>query len=314
MHITILGGGSWGTALAVHLAKKKHNLTIWEFFDHQAKEMQEKRECPLLPGVHLAENITVSSDMALTLANAELVFIVVPSDKVAATLEKAKAYLKSQPLLICSKGLASGARLLSEIIAEKVPNRLFFWYGPTHAEEVGRGMFSGIVLAGGQGKENLKEELESPSLKVDLSEDIIGVQIAAALKNILAVFVGILDGMGLGDNAKAYIMTKGLAEIMEVGISLGAKRETFYGLAGMGDVIVTCLSEHSRNFRVGREIGRGRKLPEILAEMKMVAEGIIAAEYIPLLEQKCNQQLPLLHGIHGILFEGKDPTRVLEEL
>ena len=296
------------------MAKNKHILTIWEFFDHQAREMQQKRECPLLPGVHLLDAITVSSDMTLTLANAELVLIVVPSDKVEATLEKAKAYLKSQPLIICSKGFASGPKLLSEVVREKVSNPLFFLYGPTHAEEVGKGMFSGIVLAGGHGKEGLKKELESPALKVDLSDDVVGVQVAAALKNILAVFVGVLDGMGLGDNAKAYVMTKGLAEITIVGIAFGARQETFYGLAGMGDVIVTCMSEHSRNFRVGREIGKGRRLDAVLAEMKMVAEGIIAAKYIPLLEQKCPQPLPLLHGIHGILFECKNATRILEEL
>ncbi len=314
MNITILGGGSWGTALAVHLAKKKHIVTIWEFFDHQAKEMQENRECPLLPGVHLLENITVSSDMASTLSTAELVLVVVPSDKVESTLEKAKLYLKSQPLIICSKGFASGTKLLSEVVREKVLNPLFFLYGPTHAEEVGKGILSGIVLAGGQGKEGLQKELESSLFKVDLSDDVIGVQIAAALKNILAVFVGILDGMGLGDNAKAYIMTKGIAEITDVGISFGARQETFYGLAGIGDVIVTCLSEHSRNFRVGREIGRGRKLDEVLAETKMVAEGIIAAQHIPALEQRCTKPLPLLHGIRGILFEGKNPMKILEEL
>lgn len=314
MNITILGGGSWGTALAVHLVKKKHIVTIWEFFDHQAKEMQEKRECPLLPGVHLPENITVSSDMASTLSKAELVLMVVPSDKVESTIEKAKLYLSSQPLIICSKGFAGGTKLLSEVVREKVSNPLFFLYGPTHAEEVGKGMLSGIVLAGGKGKESLQKELESSIFKIDVSDDIVGVQIAAALKNILAVFVGILDGMGLGDNAKAYIMTKGIAEITDVGISFGACRETFYGLAGIGDVIVTCLSEHSRNFRVGREIGRGRKLDEVLAETKMVAEGIIAAQHILALEQRCMKPLPLLHGIHGILFEGKNPMTVLEEL
>ncbi len=302
MHIAILGGGSWGTALAVHLAKKKHQIKLWEFFEQQAQQMQEKRECPLLPGVQLSDNITISSDLAFTLGGAELVLVVVPSDKVESTLEKANAYLKVQPLILCSKGFASGTRLLSEITHEKISNPLFFLYGPTHAEEVGKGLLSGIVLAGGEGKEKLQQEFESDLLKVELSDDIIGVQVAAALKNIVALAVGIASGLGMGDNAKAFIITKGYAEIRQVGMAWGAKDETFHGLAGIGDIIVTCLSVHSRNFRVGRELGKGRKLSEIMAEMKMVAEGVTSAKAVPALKEKFGLELPLMSAVHGILY------------
>lgn len=308
MNITILGGGSWGTALAVHLAKKKHQIKLWEFFDQQAQQMQETRECPLLPGVQLPGNITISSDMAFTLEDTEQVLIVVPSDKVESTLEKAKIHLKSQPLILCSKGFASGNRLISEIVHEKIVNPLFFLYGPTHAEEVGRGLLSGIVLAGGEGKEKLKQEFESEFLKVELSDDIIGVQVAAALKNIVALAVGIASGLGMGDNAKAFIITKGYAEIRQVGMAWGAKDETFHGLAGIGDIIVTCLSEHSRNFRVGRELGKGRKLADIMAEMKMVAEGVTTVQVIPVLKKKFGLELPLLTAVYGIVHEEKMTT------
>lgn len=305
MHLTILGGGSWGTALAVHLAKKKHQIKLWEFFEQQARDMQEKRECPLLPGVSLSDNITISSDMPSTLEGAELVMVVVPSDKVESTLEKAKVHLQTQPIILCSKGFASGNRLLSDVVQEKISNLLFFLYGPTHAEEVGRGLLSGIVLAGGMGKEKLKQEFESDLLKVELSDDIIGVQVAAALKNIVALAVGMVDGLGLGDNATAYIMTKGYAEIRQIGLAWGGKDETFHGLAGIGDIIVTCLSEHSRNFRVGRELGKGRKLAEILAEMKMVAEGVTTAQVVPVLKQRFGLELPLLSKMYGILYSDK---------
>lgn len=314
MHITILGGGSWGTALAVHLAKKKHQIQLWEFFEQQAKEMQEKRECPLLSGVILPENIIISSNMESMLRDTELVLLVVPSDKVESTLEKAKSYLKLQPVILCSKGFASGNRLLSDVVQEKISNPLFFLYGPTHAEEVGRGLLSGIVLAGGEGKDKLKREFESEVLKVELSNDIIGVQVAAALKNIVALAVGMVDGLGLGDNATAYIMTKGYAEIRQIGMAWGGKDETFHGLAGIGDIIVTCLSEHSRNFRVGRELGKGRKLAEILAEMKMVAEGVTSAKAVPVLKERFGLQLPLLTAVYGVVQEGKDAKELCEKI
>ncbi|MBI2152050.1 NAD(P)H-dependent glycerol-3-phosphate dehydrogenase [Candidatus Woesearchaeota archaeon] len=277
MKISIIGGGSWGSALAVHLAKKNHHLKVWEFFKEQADEMQEQRFCRLLPGVKLSENIFVSSEIEKAVADTELVLLVVPSDKVEQTLDKIAPLLENQPVVVCSKGLASGLRLLSDVVEAKVKGNVYCLYGPTHAEEVCKGMFSGIVLAGKKGPERkqIKKALESLELRVDISDDRIGLQVCAALKNILAVFVGVLDGMQLGDNAKAYIMTKGLAEITLVGKKWGAKDKTFHGLAGMGDLIVTCSSKHSRNRHV---------------------------------------KLPLISGLHGILFKGKDPKDVLKEI
>lgn len=315
MEISILGGGSWGSALAVHLAKKDHNVFVWEFFEAQAHEMQQKRACKLLPSVRLPENIFISSKIDDVFAQGcDIVLLVVPSDKIENTIEMAKKYLTGQSIVICSKGFAKGLRLLSEIVAEKVQGEVYCLYGPTHAEEVGQGMFSGIVLAGGTGKEKLQAAFESNFLKVDLSDDIIGVQVCAALKNILAVFVGVLDGMNLGDNAKAFVMTKGLEEIKEIGMAWGAQEKTFLGLAGMGDVIVTCTSTHSRNRFVGQEIGKGKPLEEILKGMAMVAEGVTTTKFIPQLQQRFSLKLPLFQGLYDILFTGKKPEQVLKAL
>lgn len=314
MKISILGGGSWGTALAVHLAKKDYQIKVWEFFEEQAKEMQEERVCKLLPEAKLPENILVSSKMEMVLNDFELLLIVVPSDKVETTINNATKFIEDQAVIICSKGFASDLRLLSDVVKEKVRGKVYCLYGPTHAEEVCKGMFSGIVLAGGKGKEGLKEIVESENLRVDLSDDLVGVQVAAALKNILAVFVGVLDGMGLGDNAKAYIMTKGLEEIKQVGLKWGAREETFSGLAGIGDIIVTCTSKHSRNRSVGEEVGRGRKLDEITKEMAMVAEGVTTLKEAIRLKGKFGLELPLISGLYEILFEGKDSQEVLKRI
>lgn len=314
MNIAILGGGSWGTALAVHLAKKGHSIKIWEFLKEQAQKMQQEKLCPLLPEVKLSSKIFVSAEMREVLTNPDFILVVVPSDKVEKTIDNASKFLGSQPIIICSKGFTDDGCLLSEMVQKKVTGSVYGLYGPTHAEEVCQGLFSGIVLAGPVGKENLKQELESDALKVDLSDDLVGVQVCAALKNILAVFVGILDGRNLGDNAKAYVMTKGLAEIKQIGLCWGAQEKTFDGLAGIGDVIVTCMSKHSRNRHIGQEVGKGRKLDDVIAEMKMVAEGITAVKNAYLLEKKFGLQLPLITGIYQILFEDRDVDEVLKKI
>ncbi len=316
MEIAILGGGSWGSALAITLAKNNHEVRIWEFFQEQAEEMQQKRVCKLLPDASLPENIFISHKIEEVLLDSELVLLVVPSDKVEATVVKAKHLFSHQPVVLCSKGFGEGLQLLSESLQKQVAGNVYCLYGPTHAEEVCKGMFSGIVLAGKDIKERqqIQEALSSDSFKVEVSTDIVGVQICAALKNILAVFVGVLDGKKLGDNTKAYVITKGLEEIKTIGLKLGAKEETFYGLAGIGDVIVTATSKHSRNRHVGEQVGKGRKLDDVLAEMKMVAEGVTAVKKAIGFKEQLGLHLPLIEGLHQILFEGKDVEKVLKNL
>jgi glycerol-3-phosphate dehydrogenase (NAD(P)+) len=314
MDIAILGGGSWGTALAVHLAKKNYNIKVWEFMQEQARQMQEERVCHLLSDVKLSENIFISSKMAQVIPDSQIVLVVVPSDKVSSTLEGALQYFSNQKIIICSKGFGDGLQLLSNLVSKQVNLPVYCLYGPTHAEEVCKGMFSGLVLAGGEGKEELKEIIQSKELKVDLSDDIIGVQVAAALKNILAVFIGVIDGLNLGDNAKAFVMTKGLEEIRQIGLKMGSVENTFHGLAGMGDVIVTCGSKHSRNRHVGEQIGKGRNLDSVIAEMKMVAEGVTTSKIVPTIKEKYSMEIPLLNGVYDMLFNNKNPQEVLHSL
>ncbi len=316
MKIAIIGGGSWGSALAITLAKNNHDVNVWEFFQEQAEEMQQKRVCKLLPDAPLPDNIFISHKIEEVLTDSELVLLVVPSDKVEATVAKAKHLFSNQPVVICSKGFGAGLELLSESVQKQVVGNVYCLYGPTHAEEVCKGLFSGIVLAGKDGKERqqIQKVFHSDVFNVEVSDDIIGVQLCAALKNILAVFVGVLDGKELGDNAKAYVITKGLEEIKAIGLKLGAKEETFHGLAGIGDVIVTATSKHSRNRHVGEQVGKGRKLDDVLAEMKMVAEGVTAVKRAIGFKEKTNLHLPLIEGLHQILFEGKDVEEVLRSL
>jgi glycerol-3-phosphate dehydrogenase (NAD(P)+) len=311
MKIAILGGGSWGTALAMHFAKKNYEVKVWEFVAEQAQKMQNERTCPLLPEIKLPENIKVSSKMENVLLNAELVLVAVPSDHVEKTVDNAASLLVDQPIIICSKGFASNLRLLSNVVKEKVKGEVYCLYGPTHAEEVCKGVISGIVLAGGPGREELKPIIESNYLHVDLTDDFVGVQVAAALKNILAIYLGLADGLGLGDNTKAYLITHGLAEIKDVGLAWGAKEDTFYGLAGLGDVIVTCNSKHSRNRHVGEQLAKGLSLEEITDEMKMVAEGVNTLKTAIKLRERFALKLPLISALHEVLFEGKDPKEII---
>lgn len=316
MNIAIIGGGSWGSALAITLTKNDHRIKIWEFLKEQAEEMQKSRICKLLPDAPLSDAIFISHNIEEVLPESELVLLVVPSDKVEMTVARAKHLFSNQPVVICSKGFGEGLQLLSESVQKEVAGNVYCLYGPTHAEEVCKGLFSGIVLAGKAGKERqqIQEAFHSEVFNVEVSDDIVGVQLCAALKNILAVFVGVLDGKKLGDNAKAYVITKGLDEIKTIGLHLGAKEETFYGLAGIGDIIVTATSKHSRNRHVGEEVGKGRKLDDVLTEMKMVAEGVTALKKAIGFKEHLELHLPLIEGLHQILFEGKDVDEVLRNL
>lgn len=313
MNISILGGGSWGTALAIHLAGKGHSVKIWEFVSARAEIMQMKRVCPFLPGIKLPRKIFVSGEMKEVLTTMDVVLIAVPSHTVEATLKAARPFFGSCDLVICSKGFADG-KLLSDVARSFTNGNVYCLYGPTHAEEVSSGEFSGLVLAGPGRKEIYKTAFESEMLKIDLSDDLIGVQVSAALKNVVALFVGVVDGMELGDNAKAYVITKGLDEIRQIGLAMGAQEKTFQGLAGIGDLIVTCFSKHSRNRYLGVQLGKGRKLNDALAEMKMVAEGVNAVKEAVKLGKKHKLKLPLIQGLHDIVFKGKNPIMVLEKL
>lgn len=311
MNITVLGGGSWGTALAIHLRRNGHNVKIWEFFKEQADQMQKERYCPLLPEkIHIDESIKITSVLEEALEDSDAVFIVVPSNKVEVTLQNAKQFITDQKIVLCSKGFAENQELQTKAVENILPeNEIYCLYGPTLALELAKGLLTGIVLAGKTDKTKLKQAIESDILKVDTTDDTVGVQIGAALKNVVTIFVGIVEGMELGQNAKAYVFTKGLNEIKEIGVAMGAKPETFLGLTAVGD-----LTLQSRNRMLGVEIGKGRKLEEILAQTNHVSEGVIAIQNAIVLKDRLGLDLPVISELNKILFENKSPKEALTNI
>jgi glycerol-3-phosphate dehydrogenase (NAD(P)+) len=275
MKITILGNGVYGKAMTNHLSRKGHSVRIDDIGD------------------------------------SEIIFVCIPSYAVIPVLSKLKDQIKDQQIIICSKGFASDEQLLSEALKEKFKNKIFFLYGPSLAPELEKGELTGMVLAGGEGKEELKKEIESETLKIELSEDIIGVQIGATLKNALTIFVGILEGAGYGQNAQAFILTKGIAEIQKIGIALGANPNTFLGLTCVGDLML-----RSRNRLIGIELGKGRKLDEVVEEINIehIPEGITAIKNARAIAQKNNIETPLINSLYSIIFENLSIEQILKEI
>jgi glycerol-3-phosphate dehydrogenase (NAD(P)+) len=237
----------------------------------------------------------------------EVIFVCVPSYAVVPALLKEK--ITNQKIIICSKGFASGEKLLSEALEEKFKNEIFFLYGPTLAEELEKGELSAMVLAGGEGKEELKKQIESETLHIELSDDIIGAQVGAALKNVVTIFVGIIKGAGCGQNTQAYIFTKGVQEIQKIGVALGAEPDTFFGLTCIGD-----LTLHSRNRYLGIELGKGRNLDDILLEMHYIPEGINALRNAKIMTKKLGIDAPIINLLYSIIFENYSIQDAIKEI
>jgi glycerol-3-phosphate dehydrogenase (NAD(P)+) len=310
MKIAILGGGSWGLALASHFINK-NEVSIWEFFEDKALEMEKTRLSPYLKGARLDDRISISSDIDKVILNRDIILMVVPSDKIVSTLEKCKNVGQKQTFIICSKGFTTDLQLLSDSAKKIISNDIYCLYGPTIAEEVYHNQFTGMVLAGPKKNIDIKEALEDENLIIELSDDIVGVQIGAALKNILAMSIGMLDGLGQGENAKSYFITKGLSEIIKLGLTFGAKEETFYGLAGIGDIITTCFSEKSRNRTFGQLIGEGKTMEQALSEMNNIVEGLAALKALNQISKQKGIDLPVLNGLYKIVFENEEPMSFL---
>lgn len=310
--VTIIGAGSWGTALAVSLSNKQQPVTLWCRNAEQAKNMQQQRENKkYLPEVVLQENIYITTDLTEALQEAEFVVLAVPSQSLRETLIKCKDLLTENVILInTAKGLEVGTNLrLSQVVEEVIPGsaeRFVALYGPSHAEEVGKGMLTTIVAASSNQAtaEKVQDLFMSPVFRVYTNTDMIGVEISGATKNIIALAAGIANGLGLGDNAKAGLLTRGMAEISRLGIHLGANPLTFSGLTGIGDLVVTCTSQHSRNYRCGFALGSGKKLDEILVEMGMVVEGVKTTKATVELARELGVPMPIAEQVYSILFEG----------
>jgi glycerol-3-phosphate dehydrogenase (NAD(P)+) len=318
--IAVIGAGGWGTALAIVLAERKLPVALWGYDPAHVEELKSSRtNQAYLPGVPLPDNILPTSSMSDAL-DADAILFVPPSKAMRSVAEKFAALQppKNVVLLSCTKGIERGTGLrMSEILAEFFPqNPLAVLSGPSHAEEVARKSPTALVL--GCSDHGIAEELQrvfsTKSFRAYTSTDVAGIELGGALKNIFAIAAGMGDGMGLGDNSKAALVTRSLAELIRLGAALGGRRETFQGLSGVGDLMVTCFSKHSRNRGVGERLGRGESVAEITMTMTMVAEGVPTA----LSARECAQRLgistPIIDQVYAVLYENKSPRGAMLEL
>ncbi|GBU20579.1 glycerol-3-phosphate dehydrogenase [Fibrobacteres bacterium R8-0-B4] len=328
MDIGILGAGSWGIALAVLLHGKGHRLTMWEFSPEAARFLDEKRELPTkLPGIVIPPEVKITNNIAELFGSAELVLCVVPSQTMRQTLKTAAKEVDKSVFdsikgwVMASKGIETGTlELMTDVLIDEIPglraDRVAVLSGPSHAEEVSRGIPTTIVAA----SENqvlallIQESFSTATFRVYTNDDMRGVELAASIKNVIAVAAGIIDGMGFGDNTKGALMTRGIAEMMRLGRKMGAKDSTFSGLAGIGDLITTCISRHSRNRRMGELIASGLSLTEALSKMTMVAEGVETARSAYALSQKIGIEMPITTEVYKALFDGKPIKEAVRDL
>lgn len=310
--ISVIGSGSWGTALAVMLDKYGHDVTIWSWQEEEARRIREDGEHKeFLPGVPIRKEIKIVTSPEEAVKDAELIIAAVPSKFVRINMEKFSPFFKEGQIIInVAKGIEDGSlKTLTEVIKECAPMcEIAVLSGPSHAEEVGRGVPTAAVIACEDEEiaKMIQAEFSNPVFRLYTNTDVIGVEIGAAMKNIIALAAGMSDGLGYGDNTKAALMTRGMAEITRLGIALGGDEKTFFGLSGIGDLIVTCTSMHSRNRRAGILLGQGKTLEETLKEVHMVVEGVNSAKAAFELANKHNISMPITEAIIKVLFEGAD--------
>ena len=319
MKITVLGAGSWGTALAMTAEKNGHLVSLWTHDSEEAKTMEESRKCKNLPEIRIPDSIRILSSLEEAVKGAELLLFAIPSIYTREMALRVKPSVrKEQILLTVSKGIEEKTLdTMSDILEEVFPeNRVAVLSGPSHAEEVSRFIPTTIVCASKEEEtaKIIQNAFLSDSFRVYTNKDIRGVEIGAALKNVIALAAGIADGLGYGDNTMAALITRGIAEISRLGIAMGCHRETFAGLSGIGDLIVTCVSKHSRNRRAGILIGKGERYEDAMKEVGQVVEGVYAAKAAKALGEKYKVELPIVKEVNAILFEGKEPKDAVSEL
>lgn len=319
MRITVLGSGGWGSAIAMLLDENGHEVHLWSAFDREAEALRRTRQNPLLEGVTIPESVTITSDISCV-SQAELVVLAVPSFAVRETVGKIVDIIPAGVgIVIVSKGIEresmkNFSQVAQEVIGNEVP--IAALSGPSHAEEVARGVPTACVAASDDSDfaHLLQDVFMSERFRVYTSSDVVGVELGGALKNIIALCAGVCDGMGLGDNTVAMLMTRGLSEMASLGVALGGKRETFAGLAGVGDLIVTCTSRHSRNRRAGQYLGQGFNVEESMEKVGAVVEGYYAAAATRKLALEAGIEMPISEQTYKVLYEGKDARQVVREL
>jgi len=324
INIAVLGAGTWGCTLGALLAEKRFPIRMWDISAEILETLKANRVHPKLPWLHLPENVSFEYELASAVNGAEYLIIVTPSHAVrslSAEMQKANARIAEKKFVICSKGIEQGSLLplsgvVEDILGAAARDSICCLTGPTHAEEVSRKMPSSIVAASAQ--KNLaiqvQEIFHTEFLRVYFHDDLIGVQLGGSVKNVIAIAAGVSDGLGFGDNTKAALLTRGLAEIIRLGAAMGARAETFSGLSGIGDLIVTATSHHSRNRNFGELIAKGRTVEEALREIGMVVEGVKTADSVLALSQKYQVSMPISQEVYNLIYMGKKPLDALRDL
>ena len=319
MKVAVIGDGGWGTALAMVLERNGHAVTVWGPFPEYLEEIKACGEnTTYLPGVPLPSTVQWTSDHAEAVKNVGLVVLVVPSRFYKPVVEAFKPFLPEDALIVsATKGLDEQTHERMSAVAENILGReVAVLSGPSHAEEVARGIPCAVAIAAKDHSiaEQIQQLFLNDTFRVYTLEDVVGVELGGALKNVVAVAAGISDGLGFGDNTKAALMTRGIAEITRLGTALGAQPETFMGLSGIGDLMVTCMSKHSRNRGVGERLGKGETLEEIMGSMKMVAEGVWNCQAAKELAGELGVSVPITEQVNAVVHEGKDPRQAMMDL
>lgn len=318
--VGIIGAGSWGTSLAILLANKGHDVDLWSKVESEIELLSTHREhIHRLPGVKLPQNIKVSADLEDTCSNKDILVLAVASPYIRMTAREMKPFIKDGQVIVnVAKGIEEATLMtMTEIIEDEIPNAdVAVLSGPSHAEEVCKGIPSTCV-AGAKTEataQYVQEVFMTETFRVYTSPDIISIELGASLKNVIALAAGITDGLGFGDNTKAALITRGIAEISRLGIRMGGSLETFAGLSGIGDLIVTCTSKHSRNRNAGVLIGKGYSVDDAMKEVKQVVEGVYSSKAALALAKKYNVPMPIVEQINLVLFEGKSPSEAVSDL
>ena len=317
--IAVIGSGSWGVALAMLLNSNGHDVKIWSYSEEEARIINEEKKCKFLPNITIPEGLKCYTSLEETLKDTKIILIVTPSNVIRTTINNMLPYLNDeQVFVLCSKGMEKETqRVYTEVIKEICPNNMVSALsGPSHAEEVSEGIPTAVVISSEDDalSERLQAIFMNSRFRVYINDDLLGVEMGGSLKNIIALACGIANGLGYGDNTLAALITRGTVEISRLGVEAGAKRQTFYGLTGVGDLFVTCSSKHSRNRRAGILIGQGKSVEEAVKEVGMVVEGINAVEGAYILAQKHSVSTPFINEMYDIIHKGKTPEEATMNL